>query len=130
VALNQSDDFDDLGEFDEVDPFDPLVLIRTGETARQLDEDHDHRVQQHLRARIASYRRVFSTEACDQADLDTVLRDLFRFCRCGRSVNDPRLGLNDRVAAILSGRQEVGFRILDHLKLPFDELYSKYTQGE
>lgn len=104
-----------------VDPFDPADVAR-GAVARQerhaQTEDQTARI---LRSRQEAYRRVFASSG----DLDVVFGDLSRFCRGDRTAFDA----DPRVHALLTGRQEVWIRIMDHLRLPLDELIERYTTG-
>lgn len=104
-----------------VDPFDPQDVVR-GAANRQvaIDQAQDATARL-LRTRQEAYRRIF----VPSGDLDVVLSDLGRFCRGDRSAFDA----DQRIHALLTGRQEVWIRIMDHIKLPLDDLIEKYTGG-
>ena len=70
-----------------------------------------------LGRRKAAYVRVFTSD-----DGDYVLRDLAKFCRAGKTAFDK----DERVTALLQGRQEVFLRIAQHLNLSADKLYEIY----
>jgi hypothetical protein len=71
-----------------------------------------------LTGRAGAYQRVFAASA----DVDTVLRDLVRFCRATETTFHP----NQRVSDALNGRREVWLRIQHHLKMTDDELWQRY----
>ena len=78
--------------------------------------------KQKLAIRQKHYQQVLNEES---PIVQLVLMDLKRFCRGDESAFHP----NDRVNALLQGRQEVWLRIMDHLKLSMDDLALKYIEG-
>ncbi len=72
-----------------------------------------------LRLRKRAYQFTFGDAKTNEA-----LKDLARFCHIGRAPYNANSRLND----ILIGRQEVFFRIIDHLKLQPDELHDLYNK--
>jgi hypothetical protein len=104
------DDADDL-----FDPADRARAAKARAAEKMLAEDE---ATTFLRHRRDAYIRLFSTP-----DGDTVFADLRKFCRMEYAPWDA----DPRVHALLTGRFEVGRRILDHLDLTFDELVEKYT---
>jgi hypothetical protein len=54
------------------------------------------------------------------------MEDLSRFCRGKETAFD----IEERVHVLLTGRQEVWFRIMDHLRLSYDALVEKYTANK
>ncbi len=72
-----------------------------------------------LSNRALSYQRVFLKKGIDT---DRVLLDLAKFCRASSSTFHP----DPRLAAQLDGRREVYLRIIQHLKLTENQLWSLY----
>lgn len=56
------------------------------------------------------------------ADAQTILVDLMRFCRANESTAHP----DDRASARLDGRREVWLRIQQHLRLDDETLWQLY----
>lgn len=79
-------------------------------------------VQDTIRARQGAYVRWWQGKPIGD-DNRIVADDLRRFCRGGMSAYDD----NERVHLLLTGRQEVWLRIMDHVQLSFDDLYERYT---
>ena len=71
-----------------------------------------------LAGRQTDYVKVFSSPVGKR-----VLKDLMTFCRVG----EVAIGTDDRTTNILQGRQEVATRILQHMKLPQEELWNLYS---
>lgn len=111
-----------MAEDDFVDPFDPQDVVRGAVVRQQERVQAEDQTARLLRARQEAYRRVFA----NSGDLDIVLADLGRFCRGDRTAFDA----DQRIHALLTGRQEVWIRIMDHLRLSFDELVDRYTGGQ
>jgi hypothetical protein len=104
---------------DEFDPeFDQAQQARdkSNEEAR-----HDMQLQT-LERRQQAYRRLFKGKA-EPSDIERVKEDLQTFCRGDTSA----FHMNDRIHCLLTGRQEVYARIMDHLRLDLDALVLKYT---
>jgi hypothetical protein len=103
---------------DHSDLFDPADRARAAKeraAEKALAEDE---ATTFLRNRRESYLRMFNTP-----DGEKVFADLRKFCRLDYAPWDA----DPRVHALLTGRYEVGRRILDHIDLTFDELVDKYT---
>ena len=101
---------------DDGDPFDPqdrtkLAKDRTEQQARKDDE-----ATAFLRDRRDAYIRAFGEKL--------VLEDLREFSRVDQTPWDA----DPRIHALLTGRYEVGRRILDHIDLTFEQLVEKYTR--
>ena len=77
------------------------------------------RVLDFLRLRKRAYQFTFG-----QAQDNEALKDLAKFCHIGKAAYHPDQRLND----VLAGRQEVFFRIINHLKLQPDELHDLYNK--
>lgn len=110
-----------MAEDDIVDPFDPHDVVRGAVVRQQERAQAEDQTARLLRSRQEAYRRVF----VPSGDLDIVLSDLGRFCRGDRTAFDA----DPRIHALLTGRQEVWIRIMDHLKLSLDELIDRYAGG-
>jgi len=107
----------------ELDPFDPEDESRA---LAQRDLNKDERVDfaQHiLRDRRDAYLRFFGGTG-NPGDKRLVMEDLRKFCRGGQTTwaDDARLH------ALLTGRNEVYQRIIDHLELNFDDLWTRYSK--
>jgi hypothetical protein len=76
------------------------------------------RVVDFLRLRKRAYQFTFGQPHHNEA-----LKDLAKFCRIGTAPWHP----DQRKTDILIGRQEVFFRIINHLKLEPDDLYKIYN---
>ncbi len=72
-----------------------------------------------LRLRVRAYQLAFP-----DAENNAVLKDLAKFCRAEATCFHP----DQRLHALAEGRREVWLRIMDHLNLPLDEIYEKYTK--
>jgi len=72
-----------------------------------------------LHNRKRDYANTFQRES---PDVQNTLKDLAEFCRADKTT----FHQDARVSAALQGRQEVYFRIMDHLNLSTEELYQKY----
>ena len=86
--------------------------------ARSAEELY-YRVMDFLRLRSRAYRFTFK-----DAKSNEVLKDLAKFCHIGKAPFHP----DQRKTDVLIGRQEVFFRIVDHLNLEPDELYQIYNR--
>jgi hypothetical protein len=76
------------------------------------------RALDYLRLRKRAYQFTFGQSKDNEA-----LKDLAKFCHIGKAPYHPDQRKND----VLIGRQEVFFRLIDHLKLEPDELYKIYN---
>ena len=72
-----------------------------------------------LRLRKRAYQFDFGNAKNSEA-----LKDLAKFCHIGKAPYHPDQRKND----ILIGRQEVFYRIVQHLRLTPDELYDIYNK--
>lgn len=72
-----------------------------------------------LSNRALSYQRVFLKKG---VDTDRVLDDLAKFCRA----NQTTFHADRRLSDVLIGRREVYLRVIQHLKLSDDQLWSLY----
>lgn len=97
--------------------------MNLSQIAQAQKDPNEQKRREFLLNRQTAYRRVFVTD--DKASKE-VLKDLRRFCRKDDSTFHP----DPRIHAMLEGRREVAQRIIDHIDLPFDDLYNKFTQGE
>lgn len=77
-----------------------------------------HKTLDFLRIRKRSYQFTFG-----QVEHSEALKDLAKFCRIGKAPYHPDKRKND----ILIGRQEVFFRITEHLRLQPDQLFDLYN---
>jgi len=113
---------DDFISGDDYDPYDPADETRSRNVfAKRVSIEQDALVDL-LRRRQEAYTRLFSgTPAGNDAQI--VMEDLSRFCRGKETAFD----IEERVHVLLTGRQEVWFRIMDHLRLSYDALVEKYT---
>jgi hypothetical protein len=112
-----ADEFIDGG-----DPFDPEHISRREAAPRKVLEDVADATRRLLLRRKEAYTRVFEGNPMGD-DIKIVMEDLARFCRADETTFDA----NDRVHALLTGRQEVMMRIRDHMRLGFDALFDKYA---
>ncbi len=78
-----------------------------------------NRVLDFLRLRKRAYQFAFGQPQHNEA-----LKDLAKFCRIGVAPYHAERRKTD----ILIGRQEVFYRIIDHLKLEPDQLYEIYNK--
>ena len=114
-----------MAEAEAEDDYDPLAegeshLPHVDKPApSETDAD---KIRKFLDGRRYAYRRVFAGNPSGD-DVKIVMEDLRRFCRGGAAV----FHRDDRVQVLLTGRQEVYYRIEDHLKMDLDELFAKYT---
>lgn len=83
----------------------------------ELETEHQ-RALDFLRQRKRAYQLSFQNPAHNEA-----LKDLARFARIGKAPYHPDQRKND----ILIGRQEMYYRIIEHLNLQPDELYAIYN---
>jgi hypothetical protein len=112
-----SNDFVDGG-----DPFDPEDAANNAAQQRTQVDIDNHEVVAFLQSRQEAYRRVFQGGLGN--DVQIVMNDLIAFCRGDTSAFHE----DQRIHALLTGRQEVWIRIQDHLRLNLDALLAKYTQ--
>ena len=73
-----------------------------------------------LRLRKRAYQFTFGQPKDNEA-----LKDLAKFCRVGT----PPFNRDQRMQDILIGRQEVFFRIINHLRLAPEELHDLYNKS-
>lgn len=104
------------------DPFDQAAEARKAAEGQDEATLEAERVRNALRYRMEAYRRVFSGKAAE-GDIEAVTNDLKTFCRAEAST----FHTDDRVQVLLTGRQEVWLRIMDHTRLDLDTMYLKYT---
>lgn len=113
---------DDFITGDETDPFDPQDQRSAAAAAKRSVEDDAERLRAALLRRQEAYKRLFAGAPIGD-DMQIVMADLRRFCRGDTTTWSE----NAREHALLTGRQEVWLRISDHLRLSFDDLYTKYV---
>lgn len=109
--------------FDVLDPLDPADVARGLDKQAASHEQQATDAQQALRGRRAAYQRLFNATGAENAK-KAVLKDLERFCRG----NDTAWADDARLHALLTGRQEVYRRIMDHLEMTFDDQWEKYNR--
>lgn len=107
---------------DEIDPIEEAHGEFLSPTPPVVEPTVEEKLRALLEARQGAYRRVFAGNPMGD-DVKTVIDDLRRFCRGDKAVFDT----NERVQTLLTGRQEVYYRIQDHLKLSLDEIVERYT---
>ena len=113
---------DDFITGDDYDPYDPADESRSRNAfAKRVAVAQDVIVDV-LRRRQEAYMRLFAGNPTGD-DARIVMEDLSRFCRGKETAFD----IEERVHVLLTGRQEVWFRIMDHLRLSYDALVEKYT---
>lgn len=81
------------------------------------------RLRKYFRRRQIAYRQVFNPQ---NVFLDTVLRDLAKFCRA----HDSTFHKDARAATLLEGRREVWLRIQEQLNLTTEEIYALHRVSE
>lgn len=108
------------GEYDEHNPED--AERARGDILRQRAEQQALTAAS-LRRRREAYIRLFVGGNPTGDDVQIVMSDLKAFCRGNASAFHP----DERVHCVLTGRQEVFLRIMDHTGLDFDALLDKYT---
>lgn len=109
---------------DEYDPYDPLDTRRAEVKTLSLQDAAEATMAQRLERRQQAYRRMFTN--LNPEDLEIVANDLKWFCMGDSAVFHE----NDRIHALLTGRQEVWMRMQDHIRLDFAELVSKYIRPQ
>lgn len=110
------------GDDEQGDVLDPAEAARRQAEAERLESDAAQKLFAALKSRQEAYRRVFAG-APMPGDATLVQQDLRQFCRGETSAFHE----NERIHTLLTGRQEVYLRIMDHLRLTHDELLLKYT---
>jgi hypothetical protein len=116
---------EDFVSGDDYDPYDPADENRSRNAFAKRVVMAQEVVVDQLRRRQEAYSRLFSgTPAGNDAHI--VMEDLSRFCRGKETAFD----IEERVHVLLTGRQEVWFRIMDHLRLSYDALVEKYTANK
>lgn len=107
------------GDGIEYDIFDPEAAKVAEKRAEQLAEITDDQLHAFVQRRKLAYAKVFGNTA--DPDVLFVLEDLAFFARANRTAfhQDPR------VHALVEGRREVYYRIVDYARLPTDLLYEK-----
>jgi hypothetical protein len=78
-----------------------------------------HKTLDFLRLRSRAYRLTFQNPRTNE-----VLKDLARFCHANKVPYHP----DQRKTDILIGRQEVYYRIIEHLNLTDEELFDIYNK--
>lgn len=92
-------------------------------TATEQLSFYPNSAEEQILARQTDYVATFGGEVSKR-----VLDDLMSFCFIGRPyTTDEMLNMNDRMAWMIQGRQEVGLRILQHLKLSQEEIFKLYS---
>lgn len=107
------------------DPLDPFDVATAHSVTREKVEDETARTQAALRARQGAYIRLFSDRPI-AGDAAFVLADLRKFCRGGTTPWNE----DARVHALLTGRNEVHMRIVQHTTMQFDELWELLSEGK
>jgi hypothetical protein len=102
------------------DPFDPETDRKLDEIAALRRKQSEQGSRNFLERRQQAYKRIFN--GFDE-DRKIVMGDLINFCR----LSGTPWSENERVHCLLTGRHEVGSRILDHVNLTLDELVLKYS---
>jgi len=113
---------DDFISGDDFDPYDPADESRSSNAFAKKAVVAQEVIVDFLRRRQEAYKRVFAGNPTSD-DAQLVMDDLQRFCRGRETAFD----IEERVHVLLTGRQEVYFRIMDHLRLSYDALVEKYT---
>jgi hypothetical protein len=85
--------------------------------------EKEKKAKQLLQERKMAYLRVFDK---DNVFLQAVLDDLETFCRGDRSCAQD----NANLTYLLLGRQEVWFRIKNHLERSIEQLYEIHGEGK
>lgn len=106
-----------------LDPFDPQVAMLVENEEREQLVDKSELVVRFIERRKSAYAKVFGNK--DDPDVQFVVEDLAYFSRAFSSTFD----LNERVQTLREGRKEVFWRIWEHVQLPFDTLFVKYTNA-
>lgn len=114
------DEPDDLiSGSEDYNPADPADQAKAEEQQKQvLRNERDDAVKE-IEMRQRAFRRAFPL---DSDDMRIVMKDLRPFCRADMSA----WAQDQRVHALLTGRQEVYLRIMDYLTLPLDDLVAKH----
>jgi hypothetical protein len=106
-----------------VDPFDPVEQAKQIEEANRSAKAKRDDAVRVLLARKEAYTRVFAG-AGSADDVKYVMDDLCRFCRGDTST----FSTDPAVHALLTGRQEVYYRIRDFTLLSLDQLNERYNK--
>lgn len=106
----------------EGDPFEPDADTKAQIAAKQQRDFEEDEVVRILLRRQEAYKRVFAGAPVGN-DVNIVIDDLRAFCR-GEATTFHE---NPRIHALLTGRQEVYLRIVDHTRLSLDALIEKYA---
>lgn len=106
------------------DTFDPEVQNEQASQLRLKVEKDVAAAKQLLGERKRAYYHLFVEGTPAPEDRALVLKDLSAFCRAEESTFHE----NDRVHALLTGRQEVMLRIGDYMRLDADALFDKYAK--
>lgn len=107
------------GDGIEYDIFDPEAANVAEKRAEQLAEITDDQLHAFVQRRKLAYAKVFGNFA--DPDVAFVLEDLAFFARAHRTAMHP----DARMHALIEGRREVYYRIVDYARLPTDLLYEK-----
>lgn len=110
---------------DVADPLDPADVATAQGVARETLETELSKAQSLLRSRREAYIRVF-TDRGIAGDSALVLADLKVFCRGNQTPWHP----DPRIHALLTGRFEVHTRIVQHMTLNFDDLWTLLNVSE
>lgn len=105
---------------EDFDPLSPTAVEEGEQQALQERSEAEVQARNYVLARKEAYVRVFSGLNATPADAELVLGDLMRFCRGRETPWDA----DQRVHALLTGRNEVYTRIIQHTTLSLDDLYA------
>lgn len=104
------------------DPFDPEQQRSDAAVTAHVEKTHAEQVHAETERRINAYHRVFFRGSPEPEDRKIVMDDISWFCFGDRSAFHE----NERLHALMSGRQEFWLRLMDHLKLTPDQMILKY----
>ena len=106
------------------DEYDPEQQVEEqSQLAAKVDKDIQD-AKYILGVRKRAYYHMFVEGEVTAEDRRIVLEDLAVFCR----QHTTTFHENDRIHALLTGRQEVVLRVSDYMRLDVDELFAKYTK--
>jgi hypothetical protein len=107
----------------DIDPFDPELARLEELRAAGIEVDGNVQLDQFIRRRKQAYAAVFGDTTNE--DVQFVIEDLAAFAKAFQPPFDP----NPRVQDVLIGRMDVFYRIFEHVHLPVDTLYVRYTDA-
>lgn len=117
-----SGDFSTLDELFESDPYDPQVAELRERKISEVTDAVETRKLAFLEGRRLAYVATLIHGNATPEQRKRVVDDIKRFARGDNTVFHE----NDRIHALLTGRQEVFVRINDHLTMTLDQLVDKY----